>query len=382
METRHEIIFADSTSMVEIDDQSVQLVVTSPPYPMIEMWDELFSEMDRQIGRAIKQEKGYEAYEKMHCLLDQVWKQLARVLSPGGIACINIGDAVRSIGGRFSLFANHARIIAGMQNLGFDLLPTIIWRKPTNSPTKFMGSGMLPPSAYATLEHEFILVFRKGGARQFKTSEDKERRRISAFFWEERNKWFTDVWLGLTGTDQTLNGTQTRKRSAAFPLELAYRLINMYSIQGDLVLDPFLGTGTTMEAAMAAGRNSLGIESDPSFKSLILQRISGVPETANVIGHNRLDNHIQFTRERQMLKGPLKHWNSFYDFAVVTSQETGLRIPFIKSITYLNDNRFKISHEYRQDWFSAPLQPQTKIFGKNPTKLRQVKARQPKLFPS
>jgi len=358
MESKHSVIFADSVAgMAEIEDRSVRLVVTSPPYPMIEMWDGLFSEMDGQIGRALQRERGREAFEKIHRLLDLVWRQLARVLAPSGIACINIGDAVRSIGGKFSLFANHARITSGMLSLGFDLLPSIIWKKSTSSPTKFMGSGMLPPTAYVTLEHEFVLIFRKGGARKFTTPAEKDMRRKSAFFWEERNKWFTDVWIDLPGTSQALEGLAKRDRSAAFPLELAYRLINMYSVQGDMVLDPFLGTGTTVQAAMASGRNSTGIENEHDLKPLILERISRVPETANKIGRNRLDNHINFVRERQLLMGPLKHWNSYYGFAVMTRQETEIRIPFIKSITYVSDNRFKVSHEYRRDWRSPAEQP-------------------------
>ena len=133
-----------------------------------------------------------------------------------------------------------------------------------------MGSGMLPAGAYVTLEHEYILILRKGGKREFKKESDKQNRRESALFWEERNLWFSDIWFDIKGTPQTLGaqnlGDKTaRKRSGAYPFELAHRLINMYSVKGDRVLDPFLGTGTTMAAAMAAGRNSVGYEMDASL---------------------------------------------------------------------------------------------------------------------
>lgn len=382
METKHSIIFSDSAAMGEVADKSVRLVVTSPPYPMVEMWDELFSESDRQIAHDLQSRKGSRAFENMHRLLDRVWIQLGRVIGPGGIVCINIGDAVRSIGGRFRLFANHARITEAMLKLGFDLLPSIIWRKPTSSPTKFMGSGMLPPSAYVTLEHEFILVFRKGGAREFMTSAAKSIRRKSAFFWEERNKWFSDVWLDLPGADQNLNGRYERNRSAAYPIELAYRLINMYSVQGDTVLDPFLGTGTTLQAAMASGRNSIGFENDPGFKPLILEKISRVPELANEISKNRLNQHVKFVKERQLLMGPLKHWNDYYGFGVMTKQETDIQIPFIKSITYLSDNRFRLSHQYPK--LDSAAGEKIQVHGNTINKLNtiRVKERQLRLFPS
>jgi site-specific DNA-methyltransferase (cytosine-N4-specific) len=99
-------------------------------------------------------------------------------------------------------------------------LPLILWRKQTNSPTKFMGSGMLPPCGYVTLEHEFILIFRKGNRRGFEKVSDKNTRTQSALFWEERNRWFSDVW-DFKGTRQLLEHRTSRERSAAYPFELA-----------------------------------------------------------------------------------------------------------------------------------------------------------------
>ncbi|MFZ1986597.1 MAG: DNA methyltransferase, partial [Desulfatitalea sp.] len=162
METLHRMIFADAADMDSLNPESIDLVVTSPPYPMIEMWDELFCAADPAARKALAAADTDQAFERMHCQLDKVWAELRRVVKPGGIVCINIGDATRTIDGRFRLFANHARIILAFRALGFDQLPAIIWRKTTNAPNKFMGSGMLPPGAYVTLEHEYVLIFRLG----------------------------------------------------------------------------------------------------------------------------------------------------------------------------------------------------------------------------
>ena len=165
METTHDIHVGDARSLA-LPDESVELVVTSPPYPMVEMWDDLFASLnpaietylagdgdERTAGGAEESEgtAGDAAFDAMHALLDEVWGELARVLVDGGIACINIGDATRTVE-RFRVYRNHARIADTFERLGFDPLPDLLWRKPTNSGAKFMGSGMLPPSAYVTLE--------------------------------------------------------------------------------------------------------------------------------------------------------------------------------------------------------------------------------------
>ena len=144
MKTRQTVLFGDARSMAAIEDDSVDLVVTSPPYPMIAMWDGVFAAMNPVIGSRLDGADGKAAFELMHRELDKVWQECRRVLKPGSIACINIGDAVRSMDGDFRMYSNHARIISSMLDAGLTPLPDIIWRKPTNSPTKFMGSGMLP----------------------------------------------------------------------------------------------------------------------------------------------------------------------------------------------------------------------------------------------
>ncbi len=320
--------------MEQLENNSIELVVTSPPYPMIEMWDEIMSQQNPEIKTALDKNEGIKAFELMHIELDKVWKEVERVLKPGGFACINIGDSTRTINGEFALYPSHSRIISSFQKLGLPNLPNIIWRKQTNAPNKFMGSGMLPSGAYVTLEHEWILIFRKGGKRQFKTENEKLRRKKSSFFWEERNVWFSDVW-DLKGTKQKIDKSETRKRSAAYPFELPYRLINMYSLQGDTVLDPFLGTGTTSMAAIASNRNSIGYEIDPMFLNIIIDNIESTPITFyNSIIQNRIEQHINFIsgRNADVKKGDIKHYNENLKLQVMTSHETELSLNFITNV--------------------------------------------------
>jgi modification methylase len=329
--------------MDHIVDASIDLVVTSPPYPMIEMWDQIFSQQSDDIKDALQHNDASGAFELMHSLLDHVWRAVYRVLKPGGFACINIGDATRTIDGHFRLYANHARILTSCLRIGFSNLPAIIWRKQTNAPNKFMGSGMLPAGAYITLEHEFILVLRKGNKRKCNTSDEKQQRLESAYFWEERNVWFSDVWWDLKGIGQALNNGQTRQRSGAFPFELAYRLINMYSLKGDTVLDPFLGTGTTTLAAVAAGRNSLGVELDSNLSGSVCDLLAyDVVNRCNKRIRRRFEDHRAFVMEREQTHGLgcFKHRNKNYDFPVMTKQETEIRIEYLKSVKQTDSNTF------------------------------------------
>ena len=183
----------DAADMSQLPDQSVELIVTSPPYPMIAMWDECFIQQDEQLTQACIEDEPYLAFERMHSVLDRVWKSCDRVLKTGGFLCINVGDATRSSHGVFQMFPNHARIIHFFAQKGYCILPDIHWRKPSNAPNKFMGSGMFPAGAYVTYEHEYILIFRKGGKRTFSSAQRKNRQKI-AYFWEERNLWFSDLW--------------------------------------------------------------------------------------------------------------------------------------------------------------------------------------------
>lgn len=369
MKTNHKIIYRDARKMGELPNESIDLVVTSPPYPMIEMWDEAFAGLNNKIGKALKSGSGPLAFELMNKELDKVWDEVYRVLKKGGIACINIGDATRTINSRFALYTNHSRIQHYAQKIGFSALPAILWRKQTNAPNKFMGSGMMPPGAYVTLEHEYVLVLRKGNRREFKTEREKKLRRESAFFWEERNNWFSDVWMDLKGTRQSLFDRKARERSAAFPFELPYRLISMFSIKEDTVMDPFLGIGTTMFAAMAAGRNSIGCEIDKNFQDTIVSKLPGIVDFSNARISRRLENHFDFIEARCKRRGEFKYANSRYRFPVTTRQEKDLLINEVKYVNRVGQNSFEATYsdepqaDYVGYWeghvASAPEKPET-----------------------
>jgi DNA modification methylase len=344
METEHRIHIGNSNNLSQIGDDEVELVVTSPPYPMIEMWDDLFASLDPDIETALDGGEGREAFELMHRELGKTWDEVERVLVDGGIACINIGDATRTVDDSFRVYQNHARTTEYFDEMGFEPLPDILWRKPTNSAAKFMGSGMLPPNAYATLEHEYLLIFRNGkDSRDFQSGTDV--RYESAYFWEERNEWFSDIWEGIKGTFQALENAdeELRDRSAAYPLELPYRLINMYSVYDDTVLDPFWGTGTTSLAAMIAGRNSVGYELRAEFTRMFDAAVSGVKELAHQTVEKRLRRHEEFV-ERRLEDGTQFEYDAEnYDFPVTTRQEKQLRLYTVDDVGR-TENGYEVTH--------------------------------------
>ncbi len=341
MKTSHSVIYGDAKSVLAgMPSSTVDLVVTSPPYPMIEMWDETFSGQSPPIGERLIGRDGDGAFELMHQELDPVWVEVFRLLRPGGIACINVGDATRKMDDSFRVFPNHARVLMSCLGLGLEALPEILWRKESNKPTKFMGSGMLPGAAYVTQEHEYILVLRKRGERPSSTPRRRLARQRSAFFWEERNVWFRDIWENLQGDRQRLDVKGARNRSASFPFELPYRLISMFSVQNDLVLDPFVGTGTTMVAAMAAGRNSVGIELDSRLKGLLEEKVTGSIAASNSFNERRVSDHRAFVERMRKAGRELKHANQFYGFPVMTSQETQVRIPLLRDVERKDDGVF------------------------------------------
>lgn len=344
MNTTHKILYKNSNHLDGLKDESISLIVTSPPYPMIEMWDEMFFSQDAKIKLALGENRNGLAFDLMHQQLDKVWNECYRVLVPGGIMCINIGDATRTLNKNFQLFSSHARILSYCLSIGLQNLPNIIWRKTTNSPNKYMGSGMLPPGAYVTLEHEFILIFRKGNKREFISIKEKKNRNRSAFFWEERNKWFSDVWFDLKGIKQKLNKNELRERSAAYPFELVYRLINMFSVYGDVVLDPFLGTGTSVVASIVAGRNSVGIELDRNFKHTIESNIKQAKEISKEIIFKRLNDHINFV-ETELSKGrEFNNKNNIYGFSCISKQEENILFYKIDKVQMTKKNVYEITH--------------------------------------
>lgn len=261
MTSDYQVVIGDSRRMTATPDGSVHLVVTSPPYPMVEIWDGLFAA------------ESANTYHQMHDYLNQVWHEVQRILVPGGIACINIGDATRTHDGVFRLFPNHSRIIECFERLGFVTLPYVLWKKPTTKPhykgkAAFLGSGFLPPNAYVTIDMEYILIFRKGPRRKFEPKDAK--RYTSKYEKKERDEWFSQVW-NIKGVRQNVEGFE--RRVAAFPEEIPSRLIRMFSIIGDVTVDPFLGSGTTLKAAIALGRKCTGYEKTPEMKQIIKAKL-------------------------------------------------------------------------------------------------------------
>jgi hypothetical protein len=222
-----------------------------------------------------------------------------------------------------------------------------------------MGSGMLPPSAYVTLEHEYILILRKGPKREFKPDADKQNRRESAFFWEERNAWFSDVWMDVKGTSQHLGNRAARLRSAAFPFDVPYRLINMFSVKGDVVVDPFLGTGTTMWAAMTAGRSCIGYEFEGGLRDEIDVIKHIILPLANEKIKNRVGNHLGYLDANINSKGRFNYKNAYYNFPVKTRQETEILLNPLTTIETTSKNSFEVTYSDKphRSWVTDKHKP-------------------------
>ena len=238
-----------SSNMSEINDESIHLIVTSPPYPMISKWDNHYGIVD---------------FEIQHHRLLATWIECYRVLVNGGIACINIGDATRSIDGEFQCYPNYAQMIMMLKKLQFIPLIPILWKKISNRPNAFLGSGFLPPNGYISQDCEYIAILRKGTLRKFPPKDPI--RYESAFTKEERDLWFQQIW--------NIPGAKGAKKDSSFPEEIPYRLIRMYSVISDTVLDPFAGTGTTGIVAERIKRNYIGYTlPEPNRKRLVRQWI-------------------------------------------------------------------------------------------------------------
>ena len=228
----------------------MQLVVTSPPYWTLKRYD----------GGAGSDQLGhFEEYEGFHDELDRVWKKCFDSLVPGGRLCVVVGDVClpRRKGGRHLVMPLHADITIRCRRIGFDYLTPILWYKIANAVTEVAGNGSAflgkpyEPNAIIKNDVEYILLFRKPGAYRNPTP---EQRLLSLIDKSDHANWYRAIWMDLPGA------TTRDGHPAPFPVELAYRLIRMFSFVGDLVLDPFLGSGSTTEAAVQAHRSSIGYE--------------------------------------------------------------------------------------------------------------------------
>jgi DNA modification methylase len=260
--TTHTLYLGDARDMNRLEPGSVHLVMTSPPYWTLKE----YRDSKGQMGHI-------ENYEAFLIELDKVWAHCLRVLVPGGrLVCI-VGDVClsrRKNNGRHTVVPLHASIQEHCRKLGFDNLAPIIWHKIANAAYEVEngGAGFLgkpyEPNSVIKNDIEFILMERKAGGYR---APDVSIRVLSVISDENHKEWFQQIWTGLTGAS-------TRQHPAPYPLELAERLIRMFSFVGDTVLDPFLGTGTTSVAAATAGRNSIGFEIDEHYFDLALKRVA------------------------------------------------------------------------------------------------------------
>jgi site-specific DNA-methyltransferase (adenine-specific) len=242
--------------MTELEDQSVDLVITSPPY-----WQLKDYGVENQIGYN-------DSYEEYINNLNLVWKECYRVLSSGSRLCVNIGDQfARAVYyGRYKVIPIRTEIIKFCEAIGFDYMGAIIWQKKTTSNTtggaSLMGSYPFPKNGILSIDYEFILIFKKLGTPKKPTKEIKEQSKITKEEWKE---YFQGHW--------NFGGAKQDGHIAMFPEELPKRLIKMFSFVGDNVLDPFLGSGTTSLAARNLGRNSVGYEMNPEFIPFIERKL-------------------------------------------------------------------------------------------------------------
>lgn len=257
--TFHDLHLGDARTM-ELEPNSVHLVVTSPPYWTLKD----YRNTEGQLGHI----SDYSAFLRE---LDKVWNHCHQALVPGGRLVCVVGDVClsrRKNNGRHTVVPLHASIQEHCRLIGFDNLAPIIWHKIANAihevenGSSFLGKPYEPNSVIKN-DIEFILMQRKpGGYRQPSIAS----RVLSVISEENYQTWFQQIWTGLPGAS-------TRQHPAPYPLELAERLIRMFSFVGDTVLDPFLGTGTTSIAAMRNGRNSIGYEIDETYLQHTRKRV-------------------------------------------------------------------------------------------------------------
>src|SRR6266540_4601354 len=260
--TTHHFYRQDAREM-RLEPGSVHLVVTSPPYWTLKE----YNQREDQLGDVAD-------YEEFLAELDRVWRRCFEALVPGGRLVCVVGDVClsrRKNGGRHMVVPLHASIQEHCRTIGFDNLAPIIWHKIANAQFEAEGNGgsflgkPYEPNAVIKNDVEFILMQRKPGGYR---TPDLPTRVLSVIGEANHKTWFQQVWSGLTGAS-------TRHHPAPFPLELATRLIRMFSFAGDTVLDPFLGTGTTSLAASQCGRNSIGVEVDPAYFEHARRRLTG-----------------------------------------------------------------------------------------------------------
>jgi DNA modification methylase len=259
--TTHKLRCSDARNLSALRDESVHLIVTSPPYWTLKD----YPSNERQLGAV-------QDYPRFLDELDKVWAECIRVLVPGGRMCCVVGDVCipRKKAGRHHVVPLHADITVRVRKLGLDSLTPILWFKIANGALEADGNGAgfygkpYQPGAIVKNDFEYILFFRKGGTYR---SPSMVQKALSMLSKDEMKSWLKTAWTDVKGE------STRRGHPAPFPLELAERLIRLFSFAGDTVLDPFVGTGTTTLAAMNVGRSSIGIDCDPTFIEMAKEKL-------------------------------------------------------------------------------------------------------------
>lgn len=260
--SEHELYQGDSRDLSMLSEESVELVVTSPPY---------FNIKDYENGTGGEDQLGdLNNYEQFNEQIDQVWKQCYEKLVPGGRMCVVVGDVLRSRSehGRHRVIPLHATIQEHCIDIGFDNLAPVIWYKIGNASLEAGGNARFlgkpyEPGAVIKNDIEYILLFRKPGGYRSPSVEEKILSTIEA---DRHQKMFRQLWDDIKGEKQ-------RDHPAPFPTELAERLVRMFSFVGDTVVDPFAGTGSTAVAASRCGRNSVSVELEEKYVDIAEKRI-------------------------------------------------------------------------------------------------------------
>ena len=275
--TCHDLYRADARDLSFVPNGGAHLIVTSPPYWTLKE----YRDSDGQLGHV-------DDYAEFMDELRKVWREAFRVLTPGGRLVVVVGDVClsrRKNAGRHTVVPLHAGIQESCRSIGFDNLAPIIWYKIANAAYEVQngGAGFLgkpyEPNAVIKNDFEYILMQRKPGGYRKPSVPARVLSVISA---ENHNLWFRSIWSDVTGAS-------TRNHPAPYPVELAQRLVRMFSFVGDTVLDPFWGTGSTSLAAAKWGRNSIGVEIDPQYFEQGRRRLER--ETADLFGSTSIDVH-------------------------------------------------------------------------------------------
>ncbi len=323
MENWAKIILGDSRAMPEVGDETVDLVVTSPPYWHIKDYG-----IPGQIGYG----------QSLHQYLTDLfytWSECFRILRPGARLCLNIGDqfARSVIYGRYKVIPLHAEFIAQGERIGFDFMGSVIWQKKTTMNTtggaNVMGSYPYPPNGLVEIDYEFILIFKRAGAAKKVLKEVKEASKLTKEEWKE---YFAGHWH--------FGGARQIGHEAMFPEELPRRLIKMFTFKGDTVLDPFLGSGTTVKVALELGRNAVGYEINDNFLDIIKEKI-GIKDKLPIY----LDNIHISKRYKEIINLPLIGYSPIIQDAkpqVDSKEFDSKRETLHKVVQVINDDKIRL----------------------------------------